>query len=264
MICLTGCNTKISNQTIDDKISAEIQYLDRQTSNVIDSVQKDAQTSYKVKEENKEIQSNDTTNSNMQENSGQSGKSDGSNNSSKENINDTSIEYEDYGANIDTEEWKNIKKDIEDLYTSLSIIQDDVNIKSEDTNDDIISINKNIDNMLLDSTNMDKNNLIKECSDMYKNIVNIAEKVEYDNSKLCILKIRENIYKSYSDVLNDDWDLAKSDLQLAESYIDQMNKDNKKEKIAIKNVINSIDNKNKEIFFLKCTNLIDKINYLNE
>ena len=164
---------------------------------------------------------------------------------------------------VKDDDWEKIKIDIENLYTSWAVIENDISTKENINKEEIKKIDKNFDNLLLISIEKNKNNFMKETVDFYNNIINIAEKVNYDKNKLYILKVKKKLYEVYYNIEEKDWDSAKNNIILANDYSNQIENLEEKVKILLKNITNSIEQESKEVFIVKYSNIINELNYVD-
>ena len=242
ILCFSGCKRKNEqNQTIDDKIAIEIKFLDKEISKFIDIVTGNMETRYEIEEEKTSIKSTDENNNesnssseNSQESSGKNSQDssseksqDGSDELSKQSEGDSepsqegqnkqsssnkkgeeitimSMQYS--GDNsVKDEDWEKIKIEIENLYTSWAVVENDISTKENINQEEIKKIDKNFDNLFMISIEKNKINFMKETVDFYNNIIDIAEKVNYDKNKLYILKVKKKLYEVYYNVEEKDW-----------------------------------------------------------
>lgn len=284
ILCFSGCNRKNEkNQTIDDKIAIEIKFLDKEISKFADIVTGNMETSYEIEEEKTNIKSTDENNNesnssseNSQDSSDELSKKSEENSEgsqevqSKQSLSDkkdeeiTIMSMQNSGDNsVKDDDWEKIKIDIENLYTSWAVIENDISTKENINKEEIKKIDKNFDNLLLISIEKNKNNFMKETVDFYNNIINIAEKVNYDKNKLYILKVKKKLYEVYYNIEEKDWDSAKNNIILANDYSNQIENLEEKVKILLKNITNSIEQESKEVFIVKYSNIINELNYVD-
>ena len=193
IILLSGCKKSEEKPNIDDKISAEIQYLDKEISGFIDIATGKNEKNYDVQKEKAKtgVSNKNTEDSNSKGNSEESSEEgsqeDSNQNSKSSNQQNQSDEYEvtimsmKYNSSnkIEDSQWDELKNSIEKLYTSWTTIENDLNLKDNIQKDNITNLNKNFDNLLLYAINKDEKNFIKESIESYANITNIADQVEY-------------------------------------------------------------------------------------
>lgn len=300
ILCFSGCKRKNEqNQTIDDKIAIEIKFLDKEISKFVDIVTGNMETSYEIEEEKTSIKSTDENNNesnssseNSQESSGKNSQDssseksqDGSDELSKQSEGDSEASQE--GQNMQSssnkkgeeitimsmrysgdnsvkdEDWEKIKIEIENLYTSWAVIENDISTKENINQEEIKKIDKNFDNLFMISIEKNKINFMKETVDFYNNIIDIAEKVNYDKNKLYILKVKKKLYEVYYNVEEKDWNSAKNNIILANDYANQIENLEEKVKILLQNITNSIEQENKEVFIVKYSGIVNELNYVN-
>ena len=300
ILCFSGCKRKNEqNQTIDDKIAIEIKFLDKEISKFADIVTGNMETSYEIEEKKTSIKSTDENNNesnssseNSQESSGKNSQDssseksqDGSDELSKQSEGDSepsqegqnkqsssnkkgeeitimSMQYS--GDNsVKDEDWEKIKIEIENLYTSWAVVENDISTKENINQEEIKKIDKNFDNLFMISIEKNKINFMKETVDFYNNIIDIAEKVNYDKNKLYILKVKKKLYEVYYNVEEKDWNSAKNNIILANDYANQIENLEEKVKILLQNITNSIEQENKEVFIVKYSGIVNELNYVN-
>lgn len=281
IILLSGCKKSEEKPNIDDKISAEIQYLDKEISGFIDIATGKNEKNYDVQKEkaktgvsNKNTEdSNSKGNSeeNSEEGSEQGSQEDSNQNSKSSNQQNQSDEYEvtimsmKYNSSnkIEDSQWDELKNSIEKLYTSWTTIENDLNLKDNIQKDNITNLNKNFDNLLLYAINKDEKNFIKESIESYANITNIADQVEYEKNKLYKLQSKNKIFEAYYNVQENDWISAKNNINLANSYLEKIGNLKNRVKVSLKNLSNSVDQNDETVFYIKYEDLINEINYID-
>ena len=277
IILLSGCKKSEEKPNIDDKISAEIQYLDKEISGFIDIATGKNEKNYDVQKEKAKtgVSNKNTEDSNSKGNSEESseeGSQEDSNQKSKSrNQQNQSDEYEvtimsmKYNSSnkIEDSQWDELKNSIEKLYTSWTTIENDLNLKDNIQKDNITNLNKNFDNLLLYAINKDEKNFIKESIESYANITNIADQVEYEKNKLYKLQSKNKIFEAYYNVQENDWISAKNNINLANSYLEKIENLKNRVKVSLKNLSNSVDQNDETVFYIKYEDLINEINYID-
>ena len=277
IILLSGCKKSEEKPNIDDKISAEIQYLDKEISGFIDIATGKNEKNYDVQKEKAKtgVSNKNTEDSNSKGNSEESSEEgsqeDSNQNSKSSNQQNQSDEYEvtimsmKYNSSnkIEDSQWDELKNSIEKLYTSWTTIENDLNLKDNIQKDNIINLNKNFDNLLLYAINKDEKNFIKESIESYANITNIADQVEYEKNKLYKLQSKNKIFEAYYNVQENDWISAKNNINLANSYLEKIGNLKKRVKVSLKNLSNSVDQNDETVFYIKYEDLINEINYID-
>ena len=277
IILLSGCKKSEEKPNIDDKISAEIQYLDKEISGFIDIATGKNEKNYDVQKEKAKtgVSNKNTEDSNSkgnsEEGSEQGSQEDFNQNSKSSNQQNQSDEYEvtimsmKYNSSnkIEDSQWDELKNSIEKLYTSWTTIENDLNLKDNIQKDNITNLNKNFDNLLLYAINKDEKNFIKESIESYANITNIADQVEYEKNKLYKLQSKNKIFEAYYNVQENDWISAKNNINLANSYLEKIGNLKNRVKVSLKNLSNSVDQNDETVFYIKYEDLINEINYID-
>ena len=277
IILLSGCKKSEEKPNIDDKISAEIQYLDKEISGFIDIATGKNEKNYDVQKEkaktgvsnkntedsNSKGNSEESSEEGSQEDSNQNSKSSNQQNQSDENeVTIMSMKYNSSNK-IEDSQWDELKNSIEKLYTSWTTIENDLNLKDNIQKDNITNLNKNFDNLLLYAINKDEKNFIKESIESYANITKIADQVEYEKNKLYKLQSKNKIFEAYYNVQENDWISAKNNINLANSYLEKIGNLKKRVKVSLKNLSNSVDQNDETVFYIKYEDLINEINYID-
>lgn len=281
IILLSGCKKSEEKPNIDDKISAEIQYLDKEISGFIDIATGKNEKNYDVQKEkaktgvsnkntedsnskgNSEENSEEGSEQGSQEDSNQNSKSSNQQNQSDEDeVTIMSMKYNSSNK-IEDSQWDELKNSIEKLYTSWTTIENDLNLKDNIQKDNITNLNKNFDNLLLYAINKDEKNFIKESIESYANITNIADQVEYEKNKLYKLQSKNKIFEAYYNVQESDWISAKNNINLANSYLEKIGNLKNRVKVSLKNLSNSVDQNDETVFYIKYEDLINEINYID-
>ena len=277
IILLSGCKKSEEKPNIDYKISAEIQYLDKEISGFIDIATGKNEKNYDVQKEKAKtgVSNKNTEDSNSKGNSEESSEEgsqeDSNQNSKSSNQQNQSDEYEvtimsmKYNSSnkIEDSQWDELKNSIEKLYTSWTTIENDLNLKDNIQKDNITNLNKNFDNLLLYAINKDEKNFIKESIESYANITNIADQVEYEKNKLYKLQSKNKIFEAYYNVQENDWISAKNNINLANSYLEKIENLKNRVKVSLKNLSNSVDQNDETVFYIKYEDLINEINYID-
>lgn len=277
IILLSGCKKSEEKPNIDDKISAEIQYLDKEISGFIDIATGKNEKNYDIQKEKAKtgVSNKNTEDSNSKGNSEESSEEgsqeDSNQNSKSSNQQNQSDEYEvtimsmKYNSSnkIEDSQWDELKNSIEKLYTSWTTIENDLNLKDNIQKDNITNLNKNFDNLLLYAINKDEKNFIKESIESYANITNIADQVEYEKNKLYKLQSKNKIFEAYYNVQENDWISAKNNINLANSYLEKIENLKNRVKVSLKNLSNSVDQNDETVFYIKYEDLINEINYID-
>ena len=265
---LTGC-TKNKNDNIEKKLDAEIDYLDNKLVEIINTLQNLNLYNYQI--ELKEIQD--------KENSEESGSDQYKQSSMVNTDNDLSGNNQKKESNVEIYsinqgsvinrkndiDWKNLKINIEQIYTIYSgIILDlyKVNVSSEE----ILGFNKTLDKCLVDIKNENKSNSLYNIAELYAYLPKYISAYSNNKDKINLIYTKAYIIKAYSNVEENKWDMVSENLSKSEEYYMYIvnNLDNNKNNInktyiLLKELQNSTEKKDKDIFYIKYINLMDNI-----
>lgn len=244
-------------QTIDDKISTEIAYLDKKLSSFLEIITGNIEKSDEVVEQQSELELSSSSGDSQNNKTPSSGNSGGG----SEEIVSMSMEYKDENQ-ATSEDWDEVKRGVEDLYVSWAIIESDITTKENVTEEELNKVSDNLDNLLISSGEENQVNFIKESSNMYTNMIAILEKINYDKNDLNILKAKQKVYESYYNVLEEDWESAKNNTVQANNNVQNINNLENKTNIVFKNLSQSTETKNRKIFFVKYSDAINELDYI--
>lgn len=223
------------NKNAKDKALSEIQYLENKFVNIFNSLNNIQYENYKV--------FSDTINEN-----------DG-----KENKTET------LNTNIN---WKNLKNEIESIYTSLPTITLDLYNINLNKND-ILAFNKEFDILASEINAENKQNTLNQLTKLYKYLPKFLDNTNADKKYKIILETKFHILESYSLLDSEDWEeidskindsinkfkelLTYEDSNQAEQY--NINKCY----IMLNELKNAAIEENNEIFLIKYKNLLEEI-----
>ena len=173
-----------------------------------------------------------------------------------------SMQYKDI-SEMDNSSWNDIKNGVEDLYVSWAIVESDMLTKNEVKQEDLDKISHNIDNLIIATMDENKIDFIKQSADMYNNIILVLEKINYDRNKIGIFKVKQKLYESYSYILSDNWDDAGKSLNDANNQLQKIDNIEEKIKVVFSNLLKCVEIKNREIYFIKCSDAINELEYVN-
>lgn len=167
-------------------------------------------------------------------------------------------------------EWEEIKKDIENLYSIWATIS--IDLKSIGANsDDILQFNKVLDDIAKSVKQEDRNASIIGMSKLYALIPKYMESFSDDELKKCVFITKSHILNAYAQVDNNDWNKINEELKLANesfSKIDKEKINSNKElninrcKLLLKELLNSTEKQDKQIFYLRYKNALQELNIL--
>jgi len=166
-------------------------------------------------------------------------------------------------------DWQYVQTEIEKLYTSWNTIILDLYKLDIDKND-ILSFSSTLDVGAQNIKAKDKAKTIITLANLYSHI---PKYMKNDNETLvAIMKTKAHIIMAYSIIEADEWNSIADELALAEEKFltvvndIEFNKTKKyhieKTYVMIKELQNTVDLKDKDIFYIKYKNLIEEINVL--
>ena len=235
-----------------------MEYLDKRLSDFIERITGNIEKSEVIVEEKSKLQISSSSPEDSQSNEATNPESSGD--TGKEIIS-MSMQYSDEN-DVNSDDWTEIKKGVEDLYVSWAIIENDIITKGNVTEEEIDVVSDNLDNLLISSGDEDKINFLKESSDMYNNMIVILEKINYNKNNLNVLKAKQKVYESYYNVLEENWDDAKNNIEEANNSLKNIDNLENKTNIVFKNLLQSTESKNKKIFFVKYSDAINELDYI--
>ena len=171
--------------------------------------------------------------------------------------------------NTNSIDWNDLAIQAEDLYNSWTTITLDLNTMNV-SNENVLSYNTNLDNLILSIKNKDKANSAICLANLYSLIPKYMDETLEDETKFEIANIKSNVVSAYSLVEIEKWDdiinlLGNAEKDLT-TFINSSNnlsttkraKANKAY-VLLKELIKSSNDKNKDIFYFKYINLIQEL-----
>lgn len=207
----------------------------------------------------------------LQDGGSSSGNSDSTDSQNKESS--SNIKYKMEGNEILLQErkadWKTVKSEIEKLYSSWSTIILDL-YKINVNNQDILNFNADLDTATESIKNENKEASLIALAKLYSYIPKYIIYVSNDVTTTNIYQTKSNILNAYAIVEENNLAGIKSELSNAEQAFMPIinnitsktnNQSNiNKAYILIKELQTSVDNKDKDIFYIKYKNLIQELN----
>ena len=168
-------------------------------------------------------------------------------------------------------DWPELKNDIENLYYSWNTILLDL-YQINVPNDKILGFSSDLDKATICIKNEDKTNGITAIANLYEYLPVYAEQIFSENAKKNIIKTKAFVIKAYSLIEIPDWNNVKNEISKAlEAFglvatdanyvIDNSYKVNKCY-VLLNELNNSLNLKDKDIFYIKYKNLIEELNNL--
>ncbi len=268
------------------KCISEIQYLESEFKNMFNQLNNIKSESYtittsKIKKE--ESSSSESSQSSGGEESGtMSAKSEGSedksnsseNSSSQDSENNKQYKLEETGILTQNTEidWKQIKNQVEKIYTSLYPTTLDL-YQTKINQEDIINFNKEYDNLTKAVKDENKDETLAELSKLYDYLPKFIESCSEKEKDAIIIKTKNNIFKAYSVLDKEEWDNITANVNNAIQDFTKLVTDiNNQEEgnqyninktyVMINELQNAVALKDKQVFLIKYKNLVEEIQNL--
>ena len=289
ILSLTGCDKKEDSKELEEKINAELSYLDIKLITMLNKINGISYENYIVKADKINTESKSGESSNGAQSSGSSEGSGGSSSGSsgseeggQENSSSagnsqkddkSSVKYSMEGNEIllqaRTPDWNTVKAEIEKIYGSWSTIMLDL-YKVNINNQDILNFNTDLDNATQNIKNENKIASIQSLAKLYSYISKYANLISKDGKMNAKYSTKSSILNAYSAIEQDNYNLVRAELANAEqSFMTIINNINSntnnqssinKSYILIKELQNVNQNMDKDIFYIKYKNLMQELN----
>ena len=283
---LAGCQKVDEHQELINKSVEELDYLEFSISSMLNAINNIPMQNYEISL--KEV--NLDTNENGQQESSSSGSSSGnSSNSQQEGGSSSGSGGSSSGQNQSEKitvtemipsnilnrsketNWDTIKQDIEDLYEPWNTIILDL-YKLNVNNEQILNFTTQLDNATKAITEENKKNALVSLSNMYAYIPMFLEYFSTDTALKNIKYTKSYIFSAYSIVEDDNWEEVKSKVLEAEKTLTavinnlEFAKNNEyninKTYVVFKELQNSLNREDVELFYIKYKNFMEEINIL--
>lgn len=273
--------SKEDKESQKEKNVSEIEFLENKLVNIFNEMNNIEARNYdisisEISNEAKDQKNNNSTEENT-EDSQMSGGSSQTNSSSTNNSSDegtkTNQKYDlvEKGVLTNSEEinWKDIKNEIEILYSSIPTITLDL-YQSNTNEEDILNFNKEFDNLTVVVKEEKKEDTLNELSKLYDYIPKFAQNSTDDEINKIIIETKSNILKAYSKLDSKNWEEISNDVRhaidvysklLTNANIDSSKQYNiSKVYVMINELQNAVQIQDESIFLIKYKNIIEEIN----
>lgn len=291
IVSLTGCSKNSDSENLKSKVTEEISYLDskliamlnqangislenyivtaEEVSEESNSSQDKSSSSNKSQEDSKDSSQDSDENSEQTTNSSTSGSSSGQNNTN--NVKYKMESNEILLQNRDPD-WASIKSEIEKLYSSWSTIVLDL-YKENVNNQDILNFKADLDVATQSIKNEDKVQTLNNLAKLYSYIPKYVSSISDDTKANSVYKTKESILNAYASIEQDNFtEVQKQLLEAEQSFLPILNNISSNQNnqteinkiyVLIKEMQNSLDKKDKEIFYINYKNLIQQLNNID-
>ena len=266
-----------SNEKIEEKTLTEVKHLENEFQNLFNQFNNISFENYKISsseiKKEDESQSSSSSQKSTSNGGGSSEKSKSSENQEESGSEEDNKQYKLEEVGILTEDteidWKQIKNDVEKVYTylypmTLDLYQTSINQQ------DITNFNKEYDNFTKSVKEENKEESLKELSILYDYLPKFVENCTEDNKEKTIIKTKNELFKAYSVLDKEEWNTIADNINNAKqeftklvtniSNEENINKYNvNKAYVMINELQNSITLKDKEVFLIKYKNLLEEL-----
>ncbi len=278
LLSLTGCyNSKESQNNLDQKVNAEISFIDYEIISIVNDLNNIDLAKYKVEIKAVTEKSSD---SNEKEQKSQEGKQESSGGSEKEKEGASSegstqkaysMKSNSLLSNNKEIEWSNLKSRVENLYSVWTTISSD--LKEIGVNEENLKkFEQNMDNLAIAVKQEEKRATMDSAIQIYKLFIEFAKDYGSDKDKN-VLQTKYNLLICYNCADQEQWEqFQEAYTNLKMSYSNLMNKisEYKGKEVNIKNagiiiseINNSISIRDKDVFFIKYKNLMQELNIIS-
>lgn len=275
LLFLCGCSNTESTEKIDIKIQSELEYLDKELIEIMNKLNNISLENYEI--QSKVIKAQNDKESGKQESSGENSSSSENGNSSQgdsssESNKDIKV-LQMQPSNIlvidkNDVDWLTIKSKTEVMYSTWNTILLDLYAKNI-SNDEILNFGRDLDNTIILIKSEDKQGSLKALANLYSYLPRFAKKLQIEESTKNILQTKSNILNAYALVEEENWEEIESELNKAnDAYVKVANDANfiqsNSQKVGstyvlIKELKNSINLQDKDVFYIKYKNLMNSI-----
>lgn len=264
-----------SNENLKEKTLSEIKHLENEFQNLFNQFNNISFENYKIssteiKKEENENQSSSSNQKSTSNGGGNSGKSEKTE-SSETSEDNKQYKLEEVGVLTENTEidWKQIKNDVEKIYTSLYPMTLDL-YQTSTNQQDISNFNKEYDNLTKAVKEENKEESLKELSILYDYLTKFAENCIEDEKEKTVMKTKNYIFKAYSVLDKEEWDTISNNINSATQEFTKIitNISNKesgnqyninKVYVMTNDLQNAVTLKDKEVFLIKYKNLLEEL-----
>ena len=283
ILAMTGCSKTDDKKDLKEKVEEELNYLDTHMISIINDLNNISLQNYKitsemieVEEKSKELSTGSTggeESSQQQEGQKNSSQSQSSKNSQEQNnIDITKMEPNSaLTFNSNDVDWERIKYEIENLNESWSVILLDL-YSLNVNNDDVIAFSSVLDNAIISIKNENKEDSLTNLAKLYSYIPTYEKAISAENNVQNIKQAKAFLINAYSFVQQGNWNEIQRNMTECEKTFKNVVNDIEfakkneykinKTYVLIKELQNSLDLQDKEVFYMKYKNLLESINTL--
>lgn len=282
-LTMTGCTKEDNNKKeLKRKVGEELNYLDTHIISLINDLNNISLENYKVSSERVEMQEESqklstgsvggeektTTQKEGQQSSGQSE----SGKNSESNINTTKMEPNAIlASNKEEIDWERIKYEIESLNEAWTVILLDL-YSLNVNNDDVVAFSTAIDSTIISIKNENKQDSLINLAKLYSYIPIYEKGISAENNIQNVKQTKSFLINAYSVVEQGNWYEVQTNINECEKTFKNVVNDIEfaskneykvnKTYVLIKELQNSLDLQDKEVFYIKYKSLLESVNTL--
>lgn len=166
-------------------------------------------------------------------------------------------------------DWEKVKNQVESVYASLYTMTLDL-YQTSSNQQDIVNFNKEYDNLVKAVKEENKENTLKELSTLYDYLPKFIENCSDDEKEIVVAKTKNEIFKAYSILEQEDWDKISDNVNNAIQEFTKLvtNVSNQetgnqyninKTYVMLNELQNAVQIKDKEVFLIKYKNLLEEL-----
>ncbi len=280
VLLLSGCSNNKEEDLLKSKLTSEMQYFDKTIAKMLNDANGIKFQNYQISREKiEEKQESETTNNKEGQDSGSSSGNESSNGSSTSSSEDESkkndYQYKMVQNSIlvkeKTPDWDSLTSQVETLYSDWAIVTLDL-YKQNIDNQKILAFNTDLDAVAKAIKDKDKAQTLVLLAKLYSYIPTYYLGFSTDQMQTNLYKVKSGVLNAYSLIEQNNLDEVKKQLLFAEEAMIAMinNMGEKKQKeynlnkayVLLKDLQNTIDKNDADIFYLKYKNLMEELNVL--
>lgn len=278
--------SKEDKEAKKEKNFSEVEFLETKLLNLANEMNNIETRNYNISASKISTQAEDQKNSESSQENTEGGRSSqggdsnsGTNSSSSDSSSDTQsqssqkFDLVEKGILTNSEDvnWKDIKNEIEILYSSIPTITLDL-YQSDTNQQDILNFNKEFDNLTMAVKEEKKEETLTELSKLYDYIPKFMQNSTDDQLQKTVTETKASILKAYSKLDSKNWEEISNDIKqaieiysklLTDTNIDQSKQYAiSKVYIMINELQNAVQIQDESIFLIKYKNIIEEMNSL--
>ncbi len=272
----SNTSSKNSIENLKSKVDEEITYLNTSIISMMNNLNNITYANYKITEEEVssvnegEKDSSSSDQGGQQSNGGSKGET--SSKSGSDTITNINMKYNSILVNDSKKiDWDNIKKETEKMYHTWPTVLIDLNALNVNR-DNLLKYATTLDNITKAVEKEDKKQSLQGLADLYGLTAGYVKEYSNDSKKVSILDTKSNILYAYVLAEDENWQVMRTSLQKAQySYNNIMNSKLQNSNtianinqayVLLNEIENSIDTKDKNIFYINYKNLMQELEIL--